>query len=340
MRRRTWITVAIIAAAIAALAAAVYLRKKAPPEAARLLPEADAIVYFNLKPLRTLTHFDQHPVQHDAEYQAFIDATGIQFERDLDEAAFAIQRMADPNGPNGAVAYSEIFVGRFDGARLTKYLAAQAANTENYAGHTLYSIPHEGRNVRVALLDYDTIAISNTPTPEQIHSIIDRQHSAALPFSGPTLLAEHYPEVPLLAQAWGIGKIGLPFASGHNLSFLGVPLPLPADTTFIASVRYLGSLRLRVEEIAPTETSAQASTQVADIAIQVLRSGFLGDSAQDPSLANMATFLNSATVVQHGNRAVLRAVIPTGLLRDLLSASKPTSAPGADNPGTSGKSKP
>lgn len=338
MRRRTWITAAIILAVIAALAVAVYLRKKAPPEAARLLPEADAIVYFNLKPLRSLTHFDQHPVQHDADYQAFINATGIQFERDLDEAAFAIHRMADPAGPNGAVAYSEIFVGHFDGARLAQYLAAQAADTETYAGHTIYRIPHEGRNVRVTLLDYETVAVSNTPTPEQIHSIIDRHHSAALPFSGPTLLAQHYPDVPLLAQAWGIGKIGLPFATGHNLRFFGLPLPLPADTTFIASVRYLGSLRLRVEEIAPTEAAAQNSVQIASAAIQLLRSGMLDGPTQDPTLANIAAFLNSATVEQRGNRAILRAVIPFGLLNDVFSSRKDTPQPADTQPDSHGKS--
>ncbi|MEO6924615.1 MAG: hypothetical protein ABI142_12380, partial [Bryocella sp.] len=74
MRRRTWISLAVVVAIVAALAVTVYLRKNAPPEVARLLPEADAVVYFNVKPLRALTHFDQHPVAHDASYQAFIDA--------------------------------------------------------------------------------------------------------------------------------------------------------------------------------------------------------------------------------------------------------------------------
>jgi hypothetical protein len=339
VRRRTWITVAIILAVLAALAVAVYLRKKAPPEAARLLPEADAIVYFNLKPLRALTHFDQHPVQHDPDYQAFINATGIQFERDLDEAAFAIHRMADPNGPNGAVAYSEIFVGRFNGPRLTRYLATLAADTENYAGHTIYRIPHEGRNVRVALLGYDMVAVSNTPTPEQMHSMIDRYHMAALPFSGPTLLAQHYPDVPLLSQVWGIGKIGLPFADGHHLQLFGMPLPLPADTTFIASVRFLGSLRLRIEEIAPTDSSAQASTQVANFAIKFFLSGLTdsasSDATQGRTLADLGTFLRSATVQQKGNRAILRAVIPISMLEDLAASVKSTPTPADDSAGTS-----
>src|SRR6201985_3204142 len=166
MRRRTWISLVIALAVLGALAVAVYLRKKAPPEAARLLPESDGIVYLNLRPLRAATHFDQRPVRHDADYQSFIDATGIQFERDLDEAAFSLHRMPNAAGPNGPVAFSEVFVGHFDGGRLTHYLEGISAGQESYAGHTIYSIPSEGRTVRVTLTGYDVVAVSNTPTAE------------------------------------------------------------------------------------------------------------------------------------------------------------------------------
>ena len=147
-------------------------------------------------------------MEHSPEYQQFIDATGIQFERDLDEAAFALHRMPNPHGPNGAMAFSEVFVGHFDGRRLAEYLAALATSQEDYAGHTIYNIPSEGRTVRVTLLGYDIVAVSNTPSAEQIHSMIDRYRTAALPFSGSSLLSKHYSQVPLLAVAWGIGQIG------------------------------------------------------------------------------------------------------------------------------------
>ena len=55
-----------------------------------------------------------------------MDATGIDPERDLDAVAFALHRMDNPNGPNGPVAYSEVFEGRFDGARLARYLSSIA----------------------------------------------------------------------------------------------------------------------------------------------------------------------------------------------------------------------
>ncbi len=76
MRKRTRYSLLLMLALVAGLVAAVWLRKNAPPEVARLLPESDAIVYANLKPLRLATHFDRTPVTRSPEYQHFVDATG------------------------------------------------------------------------------------------------------------------------------------------------------------------------------------------------------------------------------------------------------------------------
>ncbi|HEY8997905.1 MAG TPA: hypothetical protein VIM60_08400, partial [Edaphobacter sp.] len=191
LRRSTRYSLLVVLALIGGLIVAIILRKAAPPEAARLLPESDAIVYANLKPLRLATHFDRQPVARVPDYQHFVDATGIVPERDLDEVAFALHRMDDPNGPNGPVGYSEVFEGRFDGERLASYLESIAKAKESYAGHTIYTIAiTDGavtRPLRIAQLGYDSIAASNMPTVEQIHSILDRHRSAASPFSGSSL---------------------------------------------------------------------------------------------------------------------------------------------------------
>ena len=128
MRRRSRNTLLVALGLAIAFAVVLVLRQKAPPEAARLLPESDAIVYVHLKTLRTLSHFDASSVKRSPDFQHFIDATGIVPERDLDVAAFALHRMANPKGPNGPVAYSEVFVGRFDGQRLNRNIS-QASPT-------------------------------------------------------------------------------------------------------------------------------------------------------------------------------------------------------------------
>jgi len=162
MLKRTRRTLWIVAAVLLVLAAAIYLRFKAPPEAARLLPESDGIVYVNLRPLRAV--LKKKPVVRAPEYQTFVDATGIDWERDLDEVAVSLHRMSNPNGPNGPVAYSMVLEGKVDGKRLASYLDAHSAGKENYDGQTVYSLPSEGRTVRVVQIGYDMIAISNAPS--------------------------------------------------------------------------------------------------------------------------------------------------------------------------------
>ena len=318
-RRRPRLLLALIAIGLLLLGAALLLRRQLPPECARLLPESQAIVYFNLRPLRAATHFDQHPVAHAPEYQRFIDATGINFERDLDQAAFALNRTADPLGPNGPVAYSEVFSGHFDAARLTLYLTRVAAARESYAGKTIYAIPNAGRTVRVALLGSGLVAISNAPTAEQIHSVLDRHRSSLLLVGGPSLLANHYKDVPLLSLAWGLGELGLPFADHGTLSLMGLVLPMRLDTTFIASLRWTGSLSLRVEQIAPSDGAAGAAAATLQSLIHV---GQLAENNLPGSLVdeNARALLNSAKVVHYNDRAVVTATLPAHFFEKLMAA--------------------
>jgi hypothetical protein len=307
------------------------LRQKAPPETARLLPESDAIVYINLKPLRMATHFDRTTVTRSPDYQQFVDATGIVPERDLDEVALALHRMDNPQGPNGPVAYSEVFEGRFDGSRLVRYLASAAIARETYAEHEIYTIPivdpENGarRQLRVALLGYDTVAASNMPTAEQIHSMLDRHRAAASPFAGSSLLAERYEDVPLLSSAWAIGHIGLPFSESGRITVMGMQLPLPEDTTFVASLRYVGTVRLRIEQIAPTEADAARSAEALGALLGIFKS-LEHVRADVPSDAAMAQVVDSLKVEQHKDRAVLTATIPTALLEQLAVPNSPTGA--------------
>lgn len=343
-RRRTKLSIAIVIIVLVLLGGAIYLRKEAPPEAARLLPESDGIVYINLRPVRSATHFDQHPVTHSPEYQRFIDATGIEFERDLDAAAFALHRMGNPDGPNGPVAFSDAFVGHFDGRKLADYLATVAASQESYAGRTIYNIPSDGRTVRVTLLGYDIVAVSNCPSPEMIHSMIDRYRTAALPFSGSSLLAKNYSKVPLLSVAWGIGQIALPLGNNGGARIFGLRLPLPVDAMFIASLSWIGKMHMRIEEIAPSDAAAADTTESLQTILVLVKSmenaagPAGGQTAFDP---DVRSFINSIEVERHRNQAVMTATIPTGLVQSMLSAPEDLKKMGVPDSGKdSGKTAP
>jgi hypothetical protein len=365
MRKRTLIPLLIAVILLCALGAMLYLRAKAPPEAARLLPESDAIVYINLKAVRAVTHFDQSPIQRSPDFQQFIDATGIVPERDLDSVALALHRMSDPNGPNGPVAYSEIFIGRFDGVRLAQYLHSIATGEESYTGRTIYTIPvgePAGRRLRIAQLGYDVLAASNMPTPEQIHSMLDRSRAGALSTPGSSLLAARYHEVPLLSEAWGIGHIGLPFSADPDgdrdefqphppnqpsaqpndsaafISVLGLQLPLRTDTDFVASLRYTaaahvlsgGAVHLRIEEIAPDADAAASTVGALTTLLNVLRGISLEQAtAQPPSSSSDAiqAILNSVTLSHHDSRAILNANASLDQLKALTVAHNPAASP-------------
>ncbi|HEY1903994.1 MAG TPA: hypothetical protein VGG56_16285 [Terracidiphilus sp.] len=330
MHRRTRRSLFILAAVLLLLAVAVFLRSKAPPEAARLLPESEGIVYINLKPIRVFLRKDLKPPRRVPEYQQFVDATGIDWERDLDQVAIALHRMNDPHGPNGPVAYSMVLVGNLTGKRLNTWLEANAASRESYAGHTIYSIPSENRTVRVAQIGYDMIAVSNYPSPEMIHSMLDRHRTAALPFAGSTLLTQHYHEVPLLALAWGVGQIGLPFSESGAIHIFGFSLPLEDDSTIIASVTpalSLGSsLNVKVEEIAATDDVA-ASQAAALATLVTLARGFAVPLSANPANNSLKQLLQSAEVTQKHNQVVVSAKISPSLLTTLAQSENSLASP-------------
>jgi hypothetical protein len=198
-------------------------------------------------------------------------------------------------------------------------------------------------------IGYDSVAISNTPTADQIHSMLDRHRAAALPFSGSSLLEQHYHDVPLLSFAWGVGQIGLPFSDSGAIHIFGVALPLEPDSTIIASVApalpvpgELEALRFKVEEIATSED--KAASQAADLAtlVTLVRALSLAPPPSNPpsnpdadnpgadspgatsptaskALSNDALkeLIKTTTVTQHGERVVVTGTISATTLGHL-----------------------
>ena len=246
------------------------------------------------------------------------------WERDLDQAAIALHRMPNPSGPNGPVAYSLVLVGKLTGPRLNSWLDTHATAREVYAGHTIYSIPSDSRTVRVVQIGYDMLAVSNTPTPEQIHSIIDRHRTAALPFAGSSLLAHHFHEVPLLSLAWGVGQIGLPFSESGQISLFGLSLPLQDGATIVASVTptlpLAGGLRLRAEEITPNESEAESQATSLNLILSMARS-VTTPLAANPANNSLREILKTAQISQKHDRVVVTATLAPSLLTSIAASA-------------------
>ena len=176
----------------------------------------------------------------------------------------------------------------------------------------------------MAQLGYDTIATSNMPTAEQIHSMLDRHRASALGTPGSSLLAARYsevPQLPLPSEAWAIGHIGLPFAENGHISVLGLQLPLSENTDFVASLRYSGSIKLRVEEIAPSDADAQHTVETMNTLLGILRGIQDAQPAETPGAQAMRAVFSSIALEQHKDRAILSASATLDQVRAIAAAS-------------------
>ncbi len=339
--RRTFPIVLAVVIVAAAVTLAVQLRKHAPPEPARLLPGADAFFYLNLKSARWANSGRELPaVSHDPEYERFIRETGFQFERDLEEAAFAIHYPASwPSGGTGGPAreprFSEVLEGKFHSERLTAYLRQIAQSVENYHSVDIFTIRVERRSLRVAVLGADSVAASNHDDPAVIRGIVDRSKRLASPFGGPALLRQYYKHVQLASLAWVVARVdpSAPGAAGWSTVFT-------KPATIVISGSYLSPLHLRVnaihlraEAFTQSPDEARAITDKVSLFVALTHSAetSVGIHGTD---ADVKAFFDSLKIKQDNDRAVLTASMPFGFLRKMLSESAPDlNEPSATSPG-------
>ena len=330
MRIRPTLPIALAVVVVAAtVTLAVQLRKHAPPEPARLLPGADAFLYANFGWVRKANNGKPFfPVSHDPEYERFIQETGFDYERDLDDVAFAVHYPRSwPGGGTGGSApeprFSEVFTGRFDGGKCLAYLKRAATSVENYNSVDVFTIPLYGRTFRIAILGVDTVAASNHEDPGVIHGMIDRFRRLASPFGGPALLRRYYKRVQLASPVWLVARIepSAPQFGGWSTVF-----PKPADVIVSASYNPLhlplrsGVLHVRAEAWTASDEDARAITDKVNLFLTMFHSAevSVGSPGSD---ADVKTMFDSLQVRQEGSHAVLSAMLPTGVFRKLVDSS-------------------
>ncbi len=257
IRRRLPLVFAVLAIA-AGLTLVVQLRKHAPPEAARLLPGADAFLYADLRWARGISQQRQlPPVTHDPEYERFIQQTGFEFERDLEEVAFAVHYPGKVAGRRDRRKRPRAALFRGAGRQVRRRTPDFVPAPDRQRGRALrfgrrFLHPADGRTLRVALLSADSVAASNHDDPHVICGIVDRSRRRASPFGGPLLLRQHYKHVPFASQAWVVAR------SSRGLGLLGTPVELSFDGEMALSARYIRSLHLRLEAFTASDADAHS----------------------------------------------------------------------------------
>jgi hypothetical protein len=127
----------------------------------------------------------------------------------------------------------------------------------------------------------------------------------------------------------------LPFSESGAIKVFGLSLPLEDDSTIIASVApalpMAGSLRLKVEEIAPTEETA-ASQAAALATLVTLARGFSAPLAQNTANNSLRELLKTAEVTQQHDRVEVTATLSPVFLAGLASGDNTTPAPDSAAP--------
>jgi len=270
------------------------------------------------------THIPEVP--YDPEYEQFIQASGFQFERDLQEAALAIHYATPLTG--GETRYSEIFIGKIDGDRLRDYLKILSKSVDSYKSVDIYNIPLQGRTLRVAILGADAVAASNHPDASVIRGIIDRSRKLASPFGGPALLRQFYKRVPIASLAWGIFRLNPQGAQ----SPADLALQITSPATVVASVRYLRAIHFRAEAFTRDEQEAKQLTTQVDTFLSIFHSAEISVAGQTPD-PDVKKALDSLKVEQKSDRTILTAILSTELLRKIVAeAPKQVGPAGSEAP--------
>lgn len=335
LRRRSLRVLAILLVVLALAALAiVWLRRARSPEAVRLLPEADAVVYFDVRTLRTLGAFSSAAIAREPEYEEFVRATGFQFERDLDQAAFAVHagRAALPPGAPQLASdtrFSEIFIGRFDVARASAYFRKVAKSTERYRDVDIYLIPRDGWDSRVALLGIDRAAVSTMESPAAMRMMIDHYRAGALHTAGPSVVSANRERIPLGSLVWAIARLG---------DGTGPGIPAPAmlatlsGTTLVGSVRPMfGGAHLRLEDVAPDRERAQRIVESGTAMLQLFQQMEAGSAASGMD-EDVKQVFESIRLAQEEKSAVLTATIPPGFLKKITTEPPQLTPPAPPEP--------
>ena len=320
MRKRIILFLVAVGVIAAAIIVVVLVRHATPPTAIKLLPPADVYLYFDVATVRRAAVSSELPkVELEADYADFVRQTGFNLEKDLDEAAFALQR-ASANPQQAEWRNTGVFTATFDRPKLDAYFKKNASSTESYRNTTVYVIPLPGRTVRVAILGPKTVAATNTDGPYVMQGIIDRH--AQFSSGEPDLIHSYYSNIPLGSLVWAIARPPATTPGGNVRLELpgGLGVYLPPETVVVASLRYLGSVEFRAQAIATSNDAAQRVADQLSAFLALFRALQTQAHGRDKDVKD---YFDSIKVTLDGNRAEMQATVPAGFVKKLV-AEAPT----------------
>ncbi len=274
--KRAWIAAAVLVC-LAGVAGGIYLYRSSRPLPAvkngpapslldQLPADAPTIAYIDVASLRKLQDSPiaallgipgaatpgtrGEPV--DRDYAQFVDGTGFDYTRDLDQAAIAfwphdLTPEANEAGDNPSLAIAD---GRFDERKIDSYALRVGGRSVTVGGHIEYVVPGKP-NVAFEFLSPTRIAIASGKHPQDLLNLPSRTGQAPDP-ANPTIT------IPMI-QARVERVAGAPIFGVADTS------RLPAD--FYANFKNSPQLESVVRNIRSLSFSGQPQGDVIHIAL-------------------------------------------------------------------------
>ena len=304
---------------LGAIVVALLLRKRAAPDAARLLPNADAILYVNLEPIRLLTDLGKHPPKI---VNRSMRSSSSRPDSNLNAISIARLWPFTTHKPRKILRKRLVTARscrRIRQAARQQYLRKLAKTVERYNDFDFTSFPSKA--VRCAWSCWGRHGCRFQHRGRgRIHGMVDRYKQAALPFAGPELVHDYYARVPLGSVVWTVARILLTSAPQDRSELL---LPgswsslLPRGSVVIASARPLNEVHLRALVITKSETEARNFSERVNAFLALFKTIdiSLDGGGPDPDVKKA---FDSFAIHQDKNEAVLTASVPFAFFQEDL----------------------
>jgi hypothetical protein len=243
----------------------------------KLFPlETTALVAIDVAGLRTSQLFVdfQGAKRYPANVQAFIDATGFQPDRDIDQITAA------KIGMNEGVA---IIRARYDPFQVQQFLQGHNVLNETYLGRVLYTfdVQRLGRAEATAVSFIDGVIVAGQNSA--VKQVLDRMAAPAQSVLDNSALMDQVRSIEAGNQVWTVGQFDLE----------SVPLPARVPSAAVQFIRNFtgGAFQVRVDsgvhvKALPSFTTDDAARQTADV-LRGLVAVAKFQSAQNPDLLHL-----------------------------------------------------
>lgn len=287
-----------------------------------------AAIYIDVKALRAAPFFTKlaamaPDTKTDAEYSAFVAATGFHYETDLDQIAVVTTASTPSNSAQVIVQ------GRFDEQKIAAY-AQTHGKVRSKSGHSMYEFPMDNppRAMSVEFLSPNRLRVTSLPADGG--ATPDAAASSADATSTPIAMRDH---ISRLSDSAFFAVFHVDNLKGMNSTSVG-PISSPQVSAVLRSIQWVtltgnpeaGNLRLSIEAECDDGAKAQQLSS-GIIALKSMAPMFLNQpnaQQQIPADAQRAIsdLISSSQVTTTDTHVKFSLVLTQGMLDVMSSTAK------------------